>query len=601
MESYDHISVVEALSCMGDLPLQLLSELIQRLQSSRVAAQMAVYEQGDSAELVYFVGSGRLAKYEQGEYAGLVVRGQMAGWDSFYHQCPRDHSLIAQNDCTVYALKRTDFAELAQQVPSILLGFLAASTPVPYYPNAKARTPLSRQIAVVMFEDLSALSEMLTRQLMHYFASSKDAVSFGCDAFSKLAGIGVSHDQLFGHLASDVFAHLESDNETVVYFAKAGDPRPWYEKLIYQVDTLVIAVKDGTAEIPIWFEALLKASSKKPGLLIVKEEPGSFGQASRALWTVFEPQWHYRIHLQDTRRWASVARMAQGQAINLVLSGGGCLGAIHCGILQSLNDIGFPVDSIGGTSAGSGLAMSYAMGDSTEEIARKFRYAFTEQKPFNAYTLPLYGLLNPKKLDKLLQLVSAGRWLEESTIPVHATVTNLTLSRAETLTTGPMWEAMRMSGSLPGILPPFIRDGFSYIDGGVLNNFPVSVAQQRYGGTIVGVTFKLTSDTRVNCCYEDRPDSIQALLTKLKMRKKVDYPSLGSVLTNSLMLGNSVVYKEAINSVDILLRPPVPANIGLTSFDRFDELYEIGVEYGAKFFADWSASDSVQNWAVARS
>jgi len=39
MDSHDQISVIEALSCLGDMPLNHLSELIKRLDSKRVPAQ----------------------------------------------------------------------------------------------------------------------------------------------------------------------------------------------------------------------------------------------------------------------------------------------------------------------------------------------------------------------------------------------------------------------------------------------------------------------------------------------------------------------------------------------------------------------------------
>ena len=596
MDAHDQISVIEALACLGDLPLDQLSELIKRLESKRIAAQQPVYSKGDDPDWVYFVGSGRLARFDEETYQGQLSRGDMAGWDSFYHQCPRDHSLLAQNDCFVYGLDRQNLQELIKDVPEILAGFLSAATPFPATGKPASNVAVNRQIGVFMFEDLESVSELVTQKFMQSYSDNPRVASFNCEAFCQLAGIGQAYENLSGHLAADVFAHLESDHDTVVYLANAHEPQTWRDKIVHQVDTLVVIVKDGTSALPTWFENLLKATGKRPGLVVLRTGSAEFGQSSRALWNVFEPEWHYRLHIDDTRRWASVGRMAQGRAINLVLSGGGCLGAIHCGILQALNDGNFPIDTIGGTSAGAGVAIGYALGDTTEEISRKFRYAFTEQKPFSAYTLPFYGLLSPKKLDHVLKEISEDRWLEESHIPIHATVTNLTQSTAEVLTTGPAWEAMRMSGSLPGILPPFIRNGYSYIDGGVMNNFPISVAKQKYGGRFVGVTFKIPSDDLVQCRYEDRPNSFQAVLSKLNLAKPNDYPGLGGVLANSLMLSNSSVLKDAINRVDLLLHPPVPHNVGVTSFERFDELYEIGVEYGRQYIADLKTSGSADDW-----
>ena len=131
-----------------------------------------------------------------------------------------------------------------------------------------------------------------------------------------------------------------------------------------------------------------------------------------------------------------------------------------------------------------------------------------------------------------------------------------------------------------------------------MNNFPVSVARQKYGGRHVGITFKIPTDDLILCRYEDRPSALRSVLSKCNLVKGNDFPALGGVLASSLMLSNSSVLKEAINHVDLLLHPPVPHNVSVTSFERFDELYEIGVEYGEKYISDVRASGSSKDWLV---
>jgi predicted acylesterase/phospholipase RssA len=49
-----------------------------------------------------------------------------------------------------------------------------------------------------------------------------------------------------------------------------------------------------------------------------------------------------------------------GQAVGLVLSGGGSRGLAHLGVLCALDDLGVPVDVVGGTSQGAFMAALYA-------------------------------------------------------------------------------------------------------------------------------------------------------------------------------------------------------------------------------------------------
>lgn len=583
MDTHDHISVIEALSCLGDLPLQHLSILIRMLEAKRLPARQALFEQGDVAEQIYFIGSGRLVKYQNGDFCGRVIQGQMAGWDSFIHCCEHGHSLIAESDCFVYGMQRSDMDRLIAEHPEVLYGFLRASTPLPLTGKSRTSFPLNRRVGIFTFGDLKVEAGQVFKHLLAGYNEHNSVAHYTCEAFCQLVGIEAKSEMLLGHFAADMFAHLESEHSTVIYTATADDPQQWLQKIANQVDMLVLVVRDTTGVLPEWIIEFLSKWEKKPGLVIIHPKNGRISTKVLALWKLFEPAWHYRLHMDEERRWKSIARMVLGQAVNLILSGGGSLGAMHCGILKVLVDADFPIDTIGGASAGAGIAMSLGLGDTPETTAEKFHYAFVEKKPFKAYTLPFYSLLNPKRLDNVLKEISAGLLLEESVIPVHATVTNLTLSRAEVITTGPAWEALRMTGSLPGILPPYIKDGCAYIDGGVLDNFPVSVARQLYSGRYVGVIFNIPNDQLLNSRYEDLPNAMQSILAKLLCTRMGDYPRLGEVLTNALVLNSTSGLKDAMNRVDLLLNPPVPQNIGITSFECFDQLYEAGVQYAQTY------------------
>ena len=57
-----------------------------------------------------------------------------------------------------------------------------------------------------------------------------------------------------------------------------------------------------------------------------------------------------------------------GKAVGLVLSGGGSRGLAHMGVLCALEDLGVPVDVIGGTSQGAFMAALYAQGLAREQL-----------------------------------------------------------------------------------------------------------------------------------------------------------------------------------------------------------------------------------------
>ena len=64
--------------------------------------------------------------------------------------------------------------------------------------------------------------------------------------------------------------------------------------------------------------------------------------------------------------------------IGLALAGGGVKGAAHIGVIKALEENGIKIDAIAGTSIGSIVASLYAMGYTTEEMLKIFRYSSKE-------------------------------------------------------------------------------------------------------------------------------------------------------------------------------------------------------------------------------
>lgn len=63
-----------------------------------------------------------------------------------------------------------------------------------------------------------------------------------------------------------------------------------------------------------------------------------------------------------------LSRWMAGKAVGLVLSGGGSRGLAHLGVLCALEDLGVPVDVVGGTSQGAFMAALYAQGLARENL-----------------------------------------------------------------------------------------------------------------------------------------------------------------------------------------------------------------------------------------
>lgn len=157
--------------------------------------------------------------------------------------------------------------------------------------------------------------------------------------------------------------------------------------------------------------------------------------------------------------------------IGLVLSGGGIRGIAHLGVLQALTEAGIKFHRISGTSAGSIVGALYSQGMEPHEILKIFLktklYKFLRPAFRNA---GLLSLDNTKPL--FLEHLPHDSFEGLKTSLVIA-ATNFSEGKLRYFSSGKLIEAVLASCSIPGVFKPIIIEGKMYVDGGVLDNFPI--------------------------------------------------------------------------------------------------------------------------------
>ena len=214
--------------------------------------------------------------------------------------------------------------------------------------------------------------------------------------------------------------------------------------------------------------------------------------------------------------------------IALVLSGGGAKGAAHIGVLRVLEKYQIPIDMIIGTSVGSIVGGMYAIGYNSQEIETlitnlKFGKLLTDSKdkalktvesqlinekyPFHFHmdrklnvSAPM-GLLNGQNIYFQLKDIFAPAAnihdFDELPIPYRAVTTNLQQGMEEIIKEGDLALASFQSMAIPAFISPVEHDGNFFVDGGVVNNFPVDIAIQMGADIIIGVDIT-ANDTKIS-------------------------------------------------------------------------------------------------------
>ena len=101
---------------------------------------------------------------------------------------------------------------------------------------------------------------------------------------------------------------------------------------------------------------------------------------------------------------------------------------------------------------------------------------FIEGRALARYTLPRYSLLDHTHFDIHLQNEYGNVRIEDMWTPYFAVSADLASAALEVHRTGPVWQAIRASAAIPGLLPPYVSgDGRMLVDGSVIANVPIEV------------------------------------------------------------------------------------------------------------------------------
>jgi len=157
--------------------------------------------------------------------------------------------------------------------------------------------------------------------------------------------------------------------------------------------------------------------------------------------------------------------------VGIVLSGGGIRGIAHLGVLKALINAGIKISHISGTSAGSIVGAFYASGIDPEEGLDIFMK--TRLLRFIRPAVGSLGLVSIEHTSNLLKTFFPEDKIENLKIPLTITATNFSEGNLVYFSKGPLIRAIQASCCIPGIFRPIMIDGQMYVDGGILNNFPV--------------------------------------------------------------------------------------------------------------------------------
>lgn len=219
-----------------------------------------------------------------------------------------------------------------------------------------------------------------------------------------------------------------------------------------------------------------------------------------------------------------------------VLAGGGSLGAVEVGMLAALEDADVRPDLVVGTSVGAVNAAWLGSGAAVDRLVEVWN-SLSRNDIFPIR--PVRGLLGfvglrdhlvpNTRLRRLLKRNLSYERLEDAAIPVHVGATDVLTGAEVLLSTGDAVESVLASTAVPGVFPPILIGERYLVDGGAVNNTPISHA------VALGADPVWVLPTGYACALSEPPSSalamaLQALTLLVNHRLALDVERYADVV-----------------------------------------------------------------------
>lgn len=288
-----------------------------------------------------------------------------------------------------------------------------------------------------------------------------------------------------------------------------------------------------------------------------------------------------RYHKSDFLR---LARILSGNAVGLVLGGGGSRGISHIGIIKALEEGGIPIDMVGGTSIGAFIGGLYARDYDIVPIygrAKRFSGRISSfWRMLSDVTYPVTSYITGHEFNRGIWKAFGDSRIEDFWVSYFTNSTNITNSMMEIHSSGYAWRYIRASMSLAGLLPPLTDNGSMLLDGGYIDNLPVEEMKQR-GASVIFAVDVGSVDDRTPLNYGDSLSGLWVIFNRWNPFSK--HPNVPTMAEIQLRL----TYVASVNALEkakrtpgvIYLRPPIE-QFSTLDFGRFEEIYKVGEAYG---------------------
>uniref|UniRef100_A0A671NPR1 lysophospholipase n=1 Tax=Sinocyclocheilus anshuiensis TaxID=1608454 RepID=A0A671NPR1_9TELE len=564
------------------------------LDWTALEAGRAVYRQGDKSDSTFIVLSGRLRSVimkDDGkkELAGEYGRGDLIGVVEALSHLNRATTVHAVRDSELAKLPEGALNSIKRKYPQVVTRLIHLLGKKILGNMQQVNGPLSgvcfkwdagnpaanlSTVAILPVSEEVPLTAF-TLELQHALSAIGPTLLLTSDIIRQHLGVAAL-DSVHEYRLSSWLGQQE-DIHRIVLYQSDSSLTPWTQRCIRQADCIIIVgvgeQEPTVGELERMLESSAVRAQKQLVLLHREDGPPPRGTAE---WLNMRSWISRHLHLSCPHRvfsrrslpklremyqrvfekppdrhsdFSRLARILTGNAIALVLGGGGARGCSQVGIIRALSEAGIPVDLIGGTSIGSLIGALYAEERSVSRMTVRAR----QWAMISDLTYPVTSMFTGASFNSSISGIFQDKQIEDLWISYFNITTDITAS------------SMR-----------------AHTD--------ADTARSMGAKLVIAVDVGSQDETDLTN-YGDSLSGWWLLWKRLNpLSEKVKVLNMAEIQTR-LAYVCSVRQLEMVKDSDYCeyLRPPID-RYGTLDFGKFDEIADVGYQHGKTVFDVWCRS-----------
>uniref|UniRef100_A0AAY4BFN8 lysophospholipase n=1 Tax=Denticeps clupeoides TaxID=299321 RepID=A0AAY4BFN8_9TELE len=568
-------------------------------------AGRAVYRQDDKSDSTFIVLSGRLRSVimkDDGkkELAGEYGRGDLIGVVEALTHMNRATTVHAVRDSELAKLPEGALSSIKRRYPQVVTRLIHLLGQKILGNMQQVNGPLSglkwdagnpasnlSTVTILPVSDEVPLTAF-TLELQHALSAIGPTLLLTSEIIKQRLG-SAALDSVHEYRLSSWLGQQEDIHRIVLYQSDCT-LTPWTQRCLRQADCILIVGLGEQDPTVGEMERMLEGSAVRAQkqLVLLHREDGP-PPSSTVDWLNMRSWITRHLHLSCPRRvfsrrslpklremyervfekppdrhsdFSRLARVLTGNAIAVVLGGGGARGCSQVGVIRAMTEAGIPIDMVGGTSVGSLMGGLYAEDKSCSLMrVRARQWAMEMTSVFNKIldlTYPVTSMFSGSSFNSSISSVFKEKQIEDMWLPYFNISTDITASSMRVHTDADVARSMGAK--------VVIAIDVGSLDESDLTNYGDSLS----GWWLLWKRFNPLSE-RVRVLNMDEIQTRLAYVCCVRQLESV----------------KNSEYCEYI-------RPPID-RYGTLDFGKFDEIADVGYQHGKTLFDVWLRSGVVQS------